>query len=535
MTKQKQRAFMLEVKQMSNELKLETLSAVKLLALFDIVIPNIEADNIVLDSRDANQGSIFIAHKGSQENGEKYVRDALDKGVKIALVDAEHAQQHGDIEEIDGALIIKFSNLQKHIGLICREFYQNVSSKLNCVATTGTNGKTSVVHICAQLSAICAEQAGTVGTMGVSYYAKGQPAEKICDTINTSPDIASLNKFAHLLQQKGASRLCIEASSHGLQQNRLSGFQINAASFTNLTQDHLDYHLTLAEYAKAKRLLLNQEGLQHLVLNADDQESHCWVKQAANDIQICLCSIKHASAQALLQAYSQHQHDYSYCIAVNPCFSPNGSTFDIHSSWGQASVSLALIGPFNISNLLNAFSALLMQGLSFELLVKAIPKIKGVAGRMEVFESKKHANVIVDYAHTPDALEQALLAARQHAIGKLVVIFGCGGNRDNSKRSLMGSAAEAFADEIILTQDNSRNESPDMIVADISQGIRDKSKLKIQLARKIAIKEAYLNSQTDDLILVAGKGHEEYLELNSVREYYNEREYVKQLTVEFRG
>lgn len=520
---------------MSSEFALGTLSVAKVLALFDIVIPNIDVDNIVLDSRDANPGSLFIAHKGTQENGEKYVRDALDKGIKIALVDTEHAQQHGDIEEIDGALIIKFFDLEKHIGSICREFYQNVSSKLKCIATTGTNGKTSVVHICAQLSAFCGEKAGTIGTMGVSYYAKDQSAEKICDTINTSPDIASLNKFAHLLKQKGAARLCIEASSHGLTQNRLSGFQINVASFTNLTQDHLDYHHTFAEYAKAKRLLLKQEGLRHLVLNADDQESHCWVKQVANDIEICLCSIKQASAKELLQAYSQHQHDFKYCIAVNTCFSPNGSTFDIDSSWGQASLSLSLIGPFNISNLLNAFSALLMQGLSFDLLVKAIPKIKGVAGRMEVFESKKYANVIVDYAHTPDALQQALLAARQHAIGKLVVIFGCGGNRDNSKRSQMGSAAEAFADEIILTQDNSRNESPDMIVADISKGIHDKSKLKIQLARTIAIKEAYLNSQTDDLILVAGKGHEEYLELNSVREYYNEREYVKQLTVELRG
>jgi UDP-N-acetylmuramoyl-L-alanyl-D-glutamate--2,6-diaminopimelate ligase len=201
----------------------------------------------------------------------------------------------------------------------------------------------------------------------------------------------------------------------------------------------------------------------------------------------------------------------------------------------MASISLPLIGQFNIANLLTAFSALLLQGINFERLVDAVALLEGVPGRMEVFESTQHGNIIVDYAHTPDALKQALIAARQHTIGKLTVIFGCGGDRDNSKRSQMGKIAELWADEIILTQDNSRNESLENIIADIQQGIQKKSKLKIELERTSAIEQAYLNSHIDDLIVVAGKGHEEYLELNSVREYYNEREYVKQLTMELRG
>jgi UDP-N-acetylmuramoyl-L-alanyl-D-glutamate--2,6-diaminopimelate ligase len=533
----KQRVFIFEDKLMSNEVEPKARSISSVLAMFDIVIPEIEIENIVLDSRDVNQASLFIAHKGTQESGRKYVLDAIDNGAKLALIDTDNPKQHGEVKETNAALIISFFDLESNIGSICNEFYRNVSSKLQCIATTGTNGKTSVAHICAQLSAICHEDAATIGTMGVGFYTKDKPTEKVADTINTTPDIASLNKFANLVKQRGAKRLCIEASSHGLEQNRLSDFHIDVAAFTNLTQDHLDYHHSLENYAGAKRLLLKQEGLKYLVLNADDQESHYWAQEAAKDMMICLCSVKEQAAEQLVKAYSQrhHHHHYKYCIALNARFTPSGSTFEIDSSWGQASVSLPLIGQFNIANLLTALGALLMQGLSFDLLLEATEKVNGVPGRMEVFESREHGNIIVDYAHTPDALQQALLAARQHAIGKLVVIFGCGGDRDNSKRGHMGSTAERLADEVILTQDNSRNESLETIIADICQGIRNKSKLKIQLTRTTAIKEAYVNSQSDDLILVAGKGHEEYLELNSVREYYNEREYVKQLTMEFRG
>jgi UDP-N-acetylmuramoyl-L-alanyl-D-glutamate--2,6-diaminopimelate ligase len=291
----------------------------------------------------------------------------------------------------------------------------------------------------------------------------------------------------------------------------------------------------LEEYAKAKRLLLKQDGIRYLVLNADDEESHHWVTNAPEHTIICLCSVTQPSPETLIQAYAKHNHHYKYCIALNLRFTPSGSAFEIESSWGMASISLPLIGQFNIANLLTAFSALLLQGVNFERLVDAVALLEGVPGRMEVFESNEHGNIIVDYAHTPDALKQALIAARQHALGKLTVIFGCGGDRDNSKRSQMGKIAELWADEIILTQDNSRNELPENIIADIKQGIQKKSKLKIQLVRTSAIKQAYLNSHIDDLIVVAGKGHEEYLELNSVREYYNEREYVKQLTMELRG
>ncbi|GAC30867.1 UDP-N-acetylmuramoyl-L-alanyl-D-glutamate--2,6-diaminopimelate ligase [Brumicola pallidula] len=519
----------------SNEDKLQTRSIASILAIFDILIAATEVDNIVLDSRSAKHNSLFIAHQGTSNNGAKYVQGAINNGAKLVLVNTNNTEQHGQVDSVGEALIISFFELEKQIGFICSAFHQHVSNTLQCVAITGTNGKTSVAHICAQLSASCGENAGTIGTMGVGFYPKKQAPIKILDTINTTPDIACMHQFAHLVKQLGGRRLCIEASSHGLHQKRLSGFKVDVAAFTNLTQDHLDYHPSLNEYAKAKRLLLKQDGIRYLVLNADDKESHRWVEQAPEHTIICLCSVNQRSSASLLQAYAKHNQHYKYCIALNPRFTPNGSTFKIKSSWGQASVSLPLIGQFNIANLLTAFSSLLLQGVSFERLVDAVPLLNGVPGRMEVFESIKHGNIIVDYAHTPDALEQALLAARQHVTGKLTVIFGCGGDRDNSKRSQMGKIAELCADEVILTQDNSRNELPEDIIADIQQGIHQKSKLKIELERTSAIKQAYLNSCTDDLIVVAGKGHEEYLELKSVREHYNEREYVKQLTMEVRG
>lgn len=518
----------------SSDLKLHTRSIASILAIFDIVIADIDIHNIVLDSREVKPFSLFIAHQGTQENGSRFINDAIDKGAKLVLVNTDKTEEHGNVHTVSKALIIRFFELEKQIGFICSAFNQDVSRKLQCVAITGTNGKTSVAHICAQLSATCEENAGTIGTMGVNFYRQGKVPEKLADTINTTPDIASLHHYANLIKQQGGKRLCLEASSHGLDQERLMGFTIEVAAFTNLSQDHLDYHSSLEAYASAKRLLLKQEGVRYLVLNADDPQSQQWMEHAPEHMSICLCSVNHYSSEQLIHEYAKHQQ-HRFCIALNPHFTSNGSTFEIESSWGNASVSLPLIGQFNIANLLTAMSALLMQGVDFYRLIDAIALLDGVPGRMEVFDSSDHGNIIVDYAHTPDALEQALIAARQHANGKLMVIFGCGGDRDNAKRSQMGSVAEMWADEVILTQDNSRNELPENIIADIQQGIQEKSKLKIQLERTVAIKEAYLTSHTDDLILVAGKGHEEYLELNSVREYYNEREFVKQLTMELRG
>jgi UDP-N-acetylmuramoyl-L-alanyl-D-glutamate--2,6-diaminopimelate ligase len=518
----------------------------EVLAIFDIAaddqhndlkLADLQISNIVLDSREVNEHSLFIAQAGTQQDGREYIRDAIERGAKLVLANTDKTEMHGEIDAMGEALIIHFFELPKQSGFICSAFHRHISSKLQTIAVTGTNGKTSVTHLCAQLSAACEEAAGTIGTMGVSLYTKESQhtGRKLAETINTTPDVASLHHFTHLVKHHGAQRICIEASSHGLDQNRLSGFKVDTAVFTNLTQDHLDYHETLEAYAKAKRKLLKQDSLRCVVLNADDTESQQWAAELPEHLSVCLCSIKASDKASLFAEFSSHPHHYKYCIAKTLRFTPNGCAFEIESSWGEASISLPLIGMFNIANLLSALTALLMQGLNFEQLVSAIAHLRGIPGRMEVFESRKHANIIVDYAHTPDALQQALMAARQHALGNLTVIFGCGGDRDNSKREQMGRIAEKWADEIVLTQDNSRSESPENIVADIMQGMQGKSNLKIELDRKTAIREAFLNSQNDALVLVAGKGHEEYLELNSVREYYNEREYVNQLTLELKG
>ena len=524
--------------------KAATRSISEVLGLFDIHIDepmrassrgSTPITDIVVDSRDANESTVFVALKGTHTNGREYVQDAIENGAKLLLVDTDQTELHGEVDSVSDAIIIQFFELHKHLGFICSAFYQHASKKMQTIAVTGTNGKTSVTHMCAQLSILCDEQAATIGTMGVALYSTAKQIDKIAETINTTPDVASLHRLSHLTKQKGAKRLCIEASSHGLHQSRLSGFNTETAVFTNLSQDHLDYHASFEEYAAAKRLLLKQEGLRSVVLNADDDESLNWGAQLPSHLTVCLCSIKAQNEQALLDKFADCDHHYKYCIANTPRFTPNGSAFELESSWGNASISLPMIGFFNIANLLSAMSALLLQGLSFDKLVSAIPMLQGVPGRMEVFESRKHANIIVDYAHTPDALEQALVASRPHVLGKLTVVFGCGGDRDSNKRSQMGRVAEKWADHVVLTQDNSRSESPENIIADIMLGMQGKSNLAIELERKEAIKTAYLKSGSDDLVLVAGKGHEEYLELNNVRKYYNEREYVKQLTLELLG
>lgn len=482
--------------------------------------------DITFDSREANLQRAFIAFKGSSNDGHDYIADAIKKGCKLVLCEKAPSQELLKVADLSGCSIVNVAHLKQRLANLLGCLFA-LSADVKITAVTGTNGKTSVASLYAQLALAQTAQSACLGTLGLNIYNAHGGEIALSNTqigINTTPDIISHYKVLTMLAQQGISEYCLEASSHGIEQQRLAGLPINTAIFTNLTQDHLDYHGTLAAYALAKRGLLTIDSVQHVVLNADDAESQHWRANTPSDVSIAWYG---------LSASNMPKDASHYLLATELRYTPAGISFVLTSTWGEANIGSPLFGLFNVSNILAALCALLLQGHTFDALIQQIAKVKGVPGRMELFVNDSvNANMIVDYAHTPDALEQALKAARQHTSGKLICIFGCGGNRDKSKRPLMGAAASHFADVVVLTQDNSRNESPADIICDIQTGISDASSVHVELDRKTAIRWAWKNSTKDDLILVAGKGHEDYLEINNRRLPYSEREFVKQLGAE---
>lgn len=478
--------------------------------------------DITLDSRQASKNSIFVAVKGSALDGKAFIEDAVERGVFCVLLDTASSEFGNaaplfEYKKINNNAYIccYINNLDKHFPDLVK-FIFDTDDFPNVTAITGTNGKTSVANLCAQLASLCGIKAGAIGTLGVSYFDFGK-SKLIRETLNTTPDLFTLCRHLQNAARENVGFVSLEASSHGLSQNRLRSIQTTCGIFTNLSQDHLDYHENMQAYASAKRRLLTQEGLKYVVLNADEEESGNWVNLAPENLQLAWYSMS-----KLVEGQKG-----SY---VSDCqYTQNGCEIRLHTHWGNAQLVLPLLGDFNVANYLSSLTALCLQGFAFDKLIDATKKLHGIVGRMELFPNS-HASIIVDYAHTPDALKQALKSARRHTQGELHVVFGCGGNRDKSKRPLMGAIAQSEADKIVLTQDNSRMESPVDIIADIKKGIDQQTKVEVVLDRKSAIKHAWQSAKRQDIVVLAGKGHEDYLEINNLRIDYNEREYVKELT-----
>jgi len=491
------------------------------LAKFDIDAPSILLQDIVLDSRDVSVHHGFAAVKGHALDGRSFIPQAISLGARLILSQCDYAGDHGNMEMRDQTVIISFFQLAEKLSALAAEFYSQPAEKLDVIAVTGTNGKTSVVQLLSQMRSLLGDKAASIGTLGSGFY---DDSTGLKETVNTTPDACQIQKLLREFVDAGANQAALEASSHALVQNRIQDMKADIAVFTNLTRDHLDYHGSMQEYASAKRLLINLPELSSLVINADDPESANWIAAAKADQNIVLFS-KSLTAQDSAD-FSQGQR---FCLATDIIFDQSGCKFKLISSWGEANIHSKLLGQFNISNLLAALASQLILGRKIEELAGITDSLNPVAGRMELFSSDEQANIIVDYAHTPDALMQALIAARLHCKGKLICIFGCGGDRDKGKRTVMGTIAEQHSDAIIITSDNSRSEKPDAIVEDILRGIREPNKVQIQLDRKLAIRSALKNCQLNDLILVAGKGHETTQTTGDIVLAYNERDYVHSL------
>lgn len=496
--------------------------------------------DITLDSRQSNEQTIFIALKGAVADGHDYIENAISNGCKFILCESLPKQRASELAHEHDCELLAVDRLKSRLADLLFSLYlektsetkgTSGTSKLPIItAVTGTNGKTSVASLHAQLALTNAMQSACLGTLGLTLFKREGDQVIVTNVptagestlgLNTTVDIITQYKILALLQQQNIDSYCLEASSHGIEQQRLVGLPISTAIFTNLTQDHLDYHGNMQAYASAKRSLLNYSSISKVVLNADDTESQNWFA--------CLTKVT-TVAWFALQADKIPDEAEHYCVASKLKFTPSGIEFELSSSWGNALVNCPLLGEFNISNILAALCARLLAGDDFAALITQISRVQGVHGRMELFVNDcQKANVIVDYAHTPDALKQALAAARRHTTGKLFCVFGCGGNRDITKRPIMGEYASRMSDVVVLTQDNTRNESAQQILKDIQAGINNDTHVHVELDRKTAIRWAWQNSDKNDLILLAGKGHEDYLEFDNKRIAYSERAFVRQL------
>ena len=473
--------------------------------------PPLEIRDVTLDSRAARPGTLFLACRGRSHHGLAFAADATARGARAVLYEppAESAEQ---LEALDPTVFVAaVPQLGARAGLIADRFFGRPSQHLAVMAVTGTNGKTTCAWLCAQALARCGRPAGYIGTLGA-----GIPGA-LAATAHTTSDTVTVHRQLAELRRLGAGWVGMEVSSHALDQGRIAGVRVHTAAFTNLTRDHLDYHGTMAAYGRAKARLFESEALVSRVINIDDEFG---AELAARADPGCLiATTRRASARPPAQGH--------WVRAVQA--RPQGAAVQMRvaSSWGEAELTVPLIGDFNADNALTVLGILLGAEVPLAAACSALRECRAAPGRMEAFGGDAGRPLaIVDYAHTPDALAQALRNARRHCRGRLRVVFGCGGDRDRGKRPLMGRIAAEFADEIILTDDNPRNEPPERITADILAGIAGHG-AHIEHDRGRAIREALAGSTAADVVLIAGKGHETYQTYGAERRPFSDQAVVR--------
>ncbi len=468
------------------------MAAQSLLELLDGIVklpnlPDAEIGGLALDSRKVMFGDLFFALEGSQVHGKQFIDKAIERGAAAVLEEAAWVKK----TERNGVPVIAVPALKFKLGAIAERWFGNPSQAMTVVGVTGTNGKTSVSHFIAQ--ALRADgPCGVIGTLG-----NGLIGELEAST-HTTPDAITLHGLLSSMCDQGAQQAVMEVSSHALEQGRVSGVAFDVAVFTNLSREHLDYHGDMASYGKAKRRLFETPGLKYAVINLDDDYG-----------QSLLASMPGAIG-TVSYGFDDSRLPPSI-MGTDLQLDSQGLRLRISSDWGFGELNVPLLGRFNAENLLAAFAALLACGLGFDEVLERLSRVQPVPGRMQrLGGGAGEPLVVVDYAHTPDALAQVLTALRAHAPGRLTCVFGCGGDRDVGKRPLMARAAEQAADAVIVTNDNPRSENPDVIVADIFSGFDSADAVTVINDRAAAIRHAVIGAGEGDVVLVAGKGHEDY-------------------------
>lgn len=470
------------------------------------------------DSRAVTAGDGFIAFPGLRADGRRYVQAAFDAGAKVCVFDADFSA----LSNSDSLLGV--NGLRQSAGIVASYFYEQPSLAMNVVAITGTNGKTSCSHWIAQGLANNTCKAGILGTLG-SGFVDAHGASDLADFGLTTPDAVSLQHQLSQMLKAGTQHVVMEASSIGIVQKRIEGTEFAVAVFTNLTRDHLDVHGSMAAYGQAKAMLFAKPSLRAVVLNLNDAASGLMLSQV-DTAKPCLTVAYGIASQEIFSLDVQRR-----VIASDLCVSDLGTAFTLTSEWGNAHIQLKLHGQFNVSNALAVAATLLSSNIPFDDVCNTLAKLVPIAGRMQKIDTGGGVCVFVDYAHTPDALSKTLealapLARQRH--GHLWCVFGAGGDRDPGKRPEMAKAVQALAEQIVVTSDNPRSEDPQEIVDQIMAGFAASSSsvktISVQsiIDRAKAVEYAVCNAGNDDVVLIAGKGHETYQEISGVKHSFSD-------------
>lgn len=480
-------------------------------------INGIKKANLINDTRALSEGDVFCAVMGTLLDGREFIEQALNLGAMMVFSETKSENEHGKLTWLAGPHgknipVVHYFELNENLFDVAKSFYLSPQQKLNIIGVTGTNGKTSTSQIIANLLDYCQKNCAIIGTNGAGKLNALQPIN------NTTPGATELHQLLSKFVEQQCTDVAMEVSSHALSQKRVSASLFSTAVFTNLTRDHLDYHQTMQNYALAKKKIFSGEKSQLAIINGDDCCGQDWLTHWNTSQPV----IVYGTNESIVQ------HSM-FVLAKNICCHSTGIDFSLHTHVGACEISSRLLGRFNIENLLAAISVLLANNVALNTIVDATKQLTPIMGRMESFTGNGKPTVVVDYAHTPDALESALNACREHCAGDLWVVFGCGGDRDQGKRALMAEVAERCADKLIITNDNPRSEEPAEIARHIQLGLSPAADVSTILNRECAVKNTFENAKTGDVILCAGKGHEDYIIIGKEKHHYNERAVVKAL------
>jgi UDP-N-acetylmuramoyl-L-alanyl-D-glutamate--2,6-diaminopimelate ligase len=464
---------------------------------------DIEVKGLTTNSLAVQPGEVFIGMPGTRVDGGDFWQSAIAAGAIAAVVSPQAAEKAKN--DPSANLIIASNNMAQTCAKLATTFYHSPSQKLKMIGVTGTNGKTTTTHLIEYLLARSSKSPALLGTLYTRWKGFQQTA------LHTTPFPVELQHQLASAIEAGCDFAVMEVSSHALAQGRTLGCEFETAVFTNLTQDHLDYHRDMEDYFAAKALLFNSDYLKgKAIVNIDDP----YGKQLA---------------ETLDSVWTYSTQEKADLCTSNLKYESDGVSGTVHTPLGDASFKSPLVGQFNLANLLAAVGAALHSGLELSEIVEALPGFSGVPGRMEQVQIKpdQDISVIVDYAHTPDSLENMLKASRPFISGQMICVFGCGGDRDRTKRPKMGNIAATLADQVIVTSDNPRTENPQQILDDVVAGISNSVSPTVIADRALAIKTAIMQAKPGDGVLIAGKGHEDYQILGTEKIHFDDREQAR--------
>ncbi|MDE2053439.1 MAG: UDP-N-acetylmuramoyl-L-alanyl-D-glutamate--2,6-diaminopimelate ligase [Xanthomonadaceae bacterium] len=470
---------------------------------------DIMVSGLTQDSHAVRPGDAFVALAGAKHHGIEFAPQAVEHGASAVIAETRAADAY---TTLNGVPVVWVDGLRPRLGEIAARFFDDPSATMMVIGVTGTSGKTSTVQLLAQAFTQLGKRAATIGTLGAGLHGELRAGER------TTPDVIRVHGLMAEFRDAGATDVAMEVSSHALHQHRVDGIHFDVAVFTNLTRDHLDYHGTMEAYGAAKAELFAWPDLRAAVINVDDAFGRELAGRTPDGVRILRCGIDTVDAD--IRAGDVRTHS-------------DGIDFHLATPWGEAPVHSVLLGRFNVANLLAVAGVLGALDVPFARIRAALEALQPINGRMNRLGGGALPLVVVDYSHKPDALEQVLAALRAHCDGKLVCVFGCGGDRDAGKRPIMGAIAERMADVVIVTDDNPRGEDGDAIVAQVIAGMRAPERATVERDRARAIGIAIAQARAGDVVLIAGKGHETYQEVGGAKHPFDDLQ-VARATLEAR-